>query len=62
MGIGILAAAPSLSSGEYVFTSYYNATGFRGQSYVCAIGLLMGMYGFSGYGEILCEHVYVHLM
>ena len=52
MVIGIFAASPSLSPGEYVFTGYYNATGFRSQSYVCAIGLLMGMYGFSGYGEL----------
>lgn len=51
MVIGIFSSdAHNLSSGKQVFTGYYNDTGFTSQSYVCSIGLLLGMFSFSGYG------------
>eukprot|EP01038_Epipyxis_sp_PR26KG_P014579 gene14579-19579_t len=47
--IVILAVPKSLNTGEFVFTSYYNDTGFSSQSYVIAIGLLTGLFAFSGF-------------
>lgn len=47
--IGLLSAAPTLNSVEYVLTDYNNETGFSSTLYVCGIGLLTSLYGFSGY-------------
>jgi amino acid transporter len=47
--IGLLAAANSLNTAEYVLTAYNNDTGWSSRSYVCAIGLLTSLFGFSGY-------------
>lgn len=41
--------APELSESSWVFTYYYNDTGFDSVSYVCLIGLLTSLYAFAGY-------------
>lgn len=41
--------APSFSSTEWVFTDYYNGTGFSSNWYVWYIGLLFSTYSFVGY-------------
>eukprot|EP01042_Synura_sphagnicola_P001818 gene1818-2133_t len=45
----ILHCSQSLSSEEFVFTAYYNTTGFTSPSYVYAISLLSALWSFSGY-------------
>ncbi len=47
--ITIVSASHTLSSPEFVFTSYHNDTGMGSPVYVCMIGLLLSSYGFSGY-------------
>ena len=47
--IVILVKAPSLASGSFVFTEYYNTTGKDDKSYVGAIGLLGVLFSFSGF-------------
>ncbi len=42
-------ASNKLSSHEFVWSDYNNATGFDSVLYVCIIGSLMSMYGISGY-------------
>ena len=49
MVVVIIAYTPKLSSNEFVFNTYHNETGFSNFYYVSTIGLLMSMYGFSGY-------------
>ena len=41
--------APSLSSTSFVFTEFYNGTGFESTWYVCYIGMLFSTYTFIGY-------------
>jgi hypothetical protein len=48
IAIVILAEAPTLQSGDFVFTHYYNDTGFSSKSYVVAIGVLATLFSFSG--------------
>lgn len=45
----ILYFSKSLSSNKFVFTHYHNETGFESMPYVCTLGLLASLYGFSGY-------------
>ena len=45
----IFLISPRLSSSEFVFTKFNNDTGFENTAYVSILGLLMAMYGFSGY-------------
>ena len=47
--VAIIVAAPQRSSSEFVWTGYYNASGYDNTAYVCAIGLLTTLYGMSGY-------------
>lgn len=49
MLIGILSIAPSLNTTHFVLTHYNNESGFSSPVYVCGIGLLSGLFGFSGY-------------
>jgi amino acid transporter len=58
----IVMASPKLSDNEFVFTRYHNETGFNGESgwnlsYICLMGVLMSLYGLSGYesGATLSE-------
>jgi amino acid transporter len=41
--------SPNVSSHDFVWTTYNNQTGFDSTLYVCIIGVLMSMYGISGY-------------
>jgi len=45
----ILARAPTFQSAEFVFTNYFNASGFVDKSYVGAISLIAALFSFSGY-------------
>eukprot|EP00347_Sterkiella_histriomuscorum_P009672 403340314 len=45
----IFLVSPKLSSSEFVFTKFNNDTGFSNVYFVSVLGLLMSMYGFSGY-------------
>ena len=49
----IVVVSPKLSEHEFVFTSYNNDTGLTGNwsttTYVCMVGVLMSLYGLSGY-------------
>lgn len=49
--IGLFAkAGPNhLNTGDFVFTYYYNSTGWSSPSYVASIGLLTALFSFSGY-------------
>ena len=47
--IVIFTFSPKLSQTEFVFTTYNNDTGFSSALYVCTMGLLTSLYGFSGY-------------
>ena len=47
--IAIVVAAPERSSSEFVWTEFYNTTGYDNVTYVCIIGLLTTLYGMSGY-------------
>jgi len=47
--IAIIVRAPSHRSAEFVFTTYWNDTGFTARSYVGAISLLSALWSFSGY-------------
>ena len=47
--IAIIVRAPSHRSAEFVFTDYWNDTGFSARSYVGAISLLSALWSFSGY-------------
>lgn len=38
-----------MSSHEFVWTKFNNETGFSSSIYVCMIGILMSMFGISGY-------------
>ena len=49
MLVGILSLAPKLNSINFVLTHYNNETGWTNPAYVCGIGLLSGLFGFSGY-------------
>ena len=45
----IYSVSPSLSSSSFVFTSYYNGTGFSSPWYVIYIGSLFSVYSFAGF-------------
>jgi amino acid transporter len=45
----IVSVAPERSSNKFVWTEYYNTTGYDNTSYVLIIGLLTTLYGMSGY-------------
>jgi amino acid transporter len=45
----IFIYSPNLSSHDFVFTRFHNETGYTSTSYVSLLGLLMSLYGFSGY-------------
>ena len=49
--------SPELSSSKFVFTTYYNETGFNSKAFVSLIGLLTALYAFVGYeaGGALAE-------
>lgn len=47
--IGLLARSSTLNSSEFVFTYYYNSSGWSSPSYVASVGLLTAMFSFSGY-------------
>lgn len=47
--ISILVKAPQLSTGHFVFTDYYNDTGFESKSYVGALGITAALFSFAGY-------------
>ena len=49
IAIFLLSFPSKLSTGKFVFTEYYNLTGFESKSYVGAISLLAALYSFSGY-------------
>jgi amino acid transporter len=58
----IVIASPKLSESEFVFTRFENRTGFQADglfniSYICMMGVLMSLYGLSGYesGATLSE-------
>eukprot|EP00347_Sterkiella_histriomuscorum_P006675 403351864 len=53
----IVLFSQSISSHEFVWTTYNNETGFNSVLYVCLIGVLMSSYGMSGYesGATLAE-------
>jgi amino acid transporter len=40
---------PQLNSADYVFFSYYNATGFTKNAYVVVISILFSLFGITGY-------------
>jgi amino acid transporter len=46
--IVLLARAPVHSSVHYIFTQYYNETGFTSRSYVVAAGLTTSLFTFAG--------------
>jgi amino acid transporter len=43
------ANAPEYASASYVFTKYYNGTGWSDKSYVVCLGLLTGLFSFAGF-------------
>lgn len=43
-----LSMSPRLSSPEFVFTRFYNDSGFESHSYVIAIGITSALYAFTG--------------
>ena len=47
--IGLLTSATKLNNIQTVFSQYNNNTGFDSSVYVCSIGLLTGLFSFSGY-------------
>eukprot|EP01041_Mallomonas_annulata_P013242 gene13242-28030_t len=47
--ITLLLLTPQLSTSSFVFTSYYNETGFTNRPYIYSIGLLAALWSFSGY-------------
>eukprot|EP01035_Chromulina_nebulosa_P019806 gene19806-25750_t len=47
--IGLFTLTPKLSTSSFVFTQYYNGTGWSSPGYVVAISLLTGLFGFTGY-------------
>jgi amino acid transporter len=53
IAVMIVIISPKLSETSFVFTEYNNDTGFSGGSwiniYVCCVGVLMSLYGISGY-------------
>ena len=49
MVIALFVSCEKVSSHEFVWTTYNNETGFNSTLYVCVIGVLMSMYGMSGY-------------
>lgn len=56
----VVYVSPTLSDNEFVFAKYNNDTGFTGEGYVyyiCLMGVLMSLYGLSGYesGAALSE-------
>ena len=58
----IVVASPKLSDSQFVFTRFENRTGFKADgvfniSYICIMGVLMSLYGLSGYesGATLSE-------
>ena len=53
--IAILSKSSQLSSGEFVFTQFYNDTGFESRSYVGAIGITSALFAFVGYEVRLAE-------
>ncbi|CDW80760.1 amino acid transporter [Stylonychia lemnae] len=55
--IVIFLVSPKFSSNKFVFTKFNNQTGFDNTYYVSMLGLLMAMFGFSGYegGATLAE-------
>ena len=56
----VVYISPSLSDNDFVFTRYNNDTGITGAGslyYICLMGVLMSLYGLSGYesGAALSE-------
>ena len=47
--VALLAMPEKLNTSDFVFTKYYNESGFENKSYVVVIGLLTGMYSFAGF-------------
>jgi amino acid transporter len=45
----ILVITPEKSTNEFVYTTYYNSTGFSSPFYVCMMGVLFSCYSFTGY-------------
>jgi len=45
----VLGAAPELSSPTFVFTEFYNGTGWASVPYVVLIGLLYALFAFTGF-------------
>ena len=43
------ADAPGYATANYVFTKYYNSTGWSSKSYVVCLGLLTGLFSFAGF-------------
>lgn len=46
--ICILALSPRLASASFVFTDFYNGTGFSSHSYVGALGITTALFNFAG--------------
>ena len=49
LSVVILSMAPRLNNSTYVFTSYYNDTGFSQTGYVVVLSFLFPLFGFVGY-------------
>lgn len=47
--VGLLTVSKELNTSEFVFTYYYNSSGWKSASYVSSVGLLTAMFSFSGY-------------
>jgi amino acid transporter len=47
--LAVLIVPDRLATADYVFTKYYNDTGFKSKSYVVCIGLLTSLFSFAGY-------------
>ena len=46
--VSLLALTPKLSTGDWVFTTFYNNTGFEDHSYVGAVGITSALFAFVG--------------
>jgi amino acid transporter len=47
--VAVLAVPNELATTHYVFTTFYNSTGFENKSYVVCLGLLTSIFSFTGY-------------
>ena len=47
--VAVLALAPSLNAPSFVFTEFYNGTGWSNTAYVVMLGLLYSLFAFTGF-------------